>query len=165
MILSWIARGPFSGWRGEGDRHTGGRGAPRCCCGVLCTQSGIWVVADQQLVNEETLGSHSSGWWLGPLTTSGLCRKDEVMGAYRKHRGSFIHTDEGGALWRCPHGVDNGYLLKGQLVSLRYWGICIFPSLFSIMTWALECTDQTQRERNTWFVVCVIFRKWGIHWT
>lgn len=45
-----------------------------------------------------------------------------------------------------------GYLLKGHLVSLRYWGDMHFSQAFSHNGLALECTDQTQRDK------CVVCR-------
>lgn len=41
-----------------------------------------------------------------------------------------------------------GYLLEGHLVSLRCWGACVSPSLFSVMALALEGSDQTQSEKR-----------------
>ena len=60
------------------------------------------------------------------------------MGACRKHRGSFIHADGGvvGASWRCPCRSDNGTFADGPTCYSEIvggGGICIFPSLFSVM--------------------------------
>lgn len=46
---------------------------------VLSTaKRGLCSNFDQQMVGEETLASNSSGLRLGPLTTSGLCGREEV---------------------------------------------------------------------------------------
>lgn len=86
---------------------------------VLSTaKRGLCGNFDQQMVGEETLASNSSGLRLGPLTTSGLCRKDEVMASIGSIGDLLYLPVEGPA--GCPHCLGSGYLL-GPTCRLRHW--------------------------------------------